>query len=107
MVKHVLYVEDEEGDAFLLKYAFQKIGIQDPFQLVADGEQAIQYLSGQGEYSDRQRFPMPCLILLDLNLPRRNGFEVLEWRREHPVARLIPVVIFTSSSNPADIRRLR
>jgi len=105
MVKHVLYVEDEESDAFLLKHCFQRIGIENPFQLVTDGERAIQYLSGGPPYAERQRFPLPCLILLDLNLPRRNGFEVLEWRREHPVAKLIPVVIFTSSHNPEDVRR--
>ncbi len=74
MLKHVLYIEDEESDAFLLKHSFQQIGIQDPFQLITDGEQAIAYLSGQGPYADQQRFPIPCLILLDLNLPRgRNS----------------------------------
>ncbi len=105
MGKHILYIEDEESDAFLLKHCFQQVGIEDPFQLVTDGDQAIQYLSGQGPYADRQRFPIPCLILLDLNIPKQNGFEVLEWRRQHPVAKLIPVVIFTSSSNPEDVRR--
>jgi CheY-like chemotaxis protein len=105
MTKHILYVEDEESDAFLLQHSFHQIGLTDPFQLVTDGDQAIQYLSGEGLYADRQRFPMPCLILLDLNLPCKNGFEVLEWRRHHPVAGLIPVIIFTSSTNPEDIRR--
>ena len=105
MVKHVLYVEDEEADAFLLKHAFEKIGITEPFQLVTDGEQAIEYLAGRPPYADRDRFPLPCLILLDLNLPRRNGFEVLQWRRDDPVCRLIPVVVFTSSSKPEDVRR--
>src|SRR5690348_17664555 len=100
MVKHLLYVEDEESDGFFLKLCFQEIGIQEPFQLVTDGEQAIHYLSGQGPYADRQRYPLPCLILLDLNLPRKSGFEILKWRRGHPVAKLIPVVIFTSSHNP-------
>ena len=104
MVKHILYIEDEESDAFFLKYAFEQIGIQEPFQLITDGAQAIEYLAGEGPYADRQRFPIPCLILLDLNLPRKNGFEILEWQRQHPVARLIPVVVLSSSHNPDDVR---
>lgn len=104
MSQHILYVEDEESDAFLLKHCFLKLGIHDPFQLVTDGEEAIAYLSGNGAYVDRDHYPLPCLILLDLNLPKKNGFEILEWRRRHSLISLIPVVIFTSSSNPEDIR---
>lgn len=105
MGKTILYVEDEDSDVYLLNHAFQEIGLQNPFTLVTDGEQAIRYLSAQEPYTDRDRYPWPCLIMLDLNVPRINGFEVLQWRRQHGPARKIPVVVFTSSSSQQDIER--
>ena len=106
MIKRVLlYVEDEESDAFLFKIAFRKIGVRDAFHHATDGEDAIRYLSGLGRYANRELYPVPCLVLLDLNLPRKNGFEFLQWRQSHATARRIPVVIYTSSNNPKDIER--
>ena len=70
---------------------------------MVDGDEAIQYLSGTGEFSDRTRYPLPCLLLLDLNLPRQSGLEVLEWVRSQPSLQSMPVVILTSSSQDRDI----
>ncbi len=105
MRRPIIYVEDEESDALLLKISFERIGVVDAFKLVPDGEQAIAYLAGKGNYANRELFPLPCLVLLDLNLPRKSGFEVLQWRRQDKVARTIPFIVFTSSSQPRDIQQ--
>ncbi|MDP9349733.1 MAG: response regulator, partial [Gemmatimonadota bacterium] len=74
-------------------------------QIASDGDQAVAYLSGEGEYADRSRYPLPGLVLLDVKLPRRSGHEVLEWIRAKPVLRRIPVVVLTSSDVPDDRNR--
>ena len=99
----VLYAEDEANDVFLMERAFAKAGITNPLQTVIDGAAAIRYLQGAGEFADRKHFPLPGLLLLDLNLPRRSGLEVLKWVREQPSLRSLPVVILTSSSQDRDI----
>lgn len=99
----LLYVEDEPNDAMLLEVAFRHAGISNPLKVVSDGEQAVEYLSGKGIYADREKYPLPCLVLLDLNLPLKPGFDVLRWMRAHPNLRTLPVLIFTSSDRPHDI----
>jgi CheY-like chemotaxis protein len=98
----VLYVEDEENDVFFMRYAFQEAGIQHGLESVGDGQHALAYLAGKAPYADRQQFPIPTLILLDLNLPLISGFEVLDWIREQPELQETPVVIFSSSGRPED-----
>src|SRR6185503_10901677 len=83
--------------------AFTKACVTNPLQIVNDGAAAIRYLSGTGEFEDRKRFPLPCLLLLDLNLPRRSGLEILKWVREQPRLQSVPVVLLTSSSHSRDI----
>jgi len=102
-MRPVLYAEDEDNDAYLMQRAFTKAGVSNPLQVVVDGDEAIQYLSGTGQFSDRTRYPLPCLLLLDLNLPRQSGLEVLEWVRSQPSLQSMPVVILTSSSQDRDI----
>ena len=99
----VLYAEDEENDAFLMQRAFLKACVSNPLQIVSDGDAAIQYLSGTGEFSDRTKYPPPCLLLLDLNMPRQSGLEVLKWVRSQPSLQSMPIVILTSSSQDRDI----
>jgi CheY-like chemotaxis protein len=102
-LRPVLYAEDEDNDAFLMQRAFAKAQVSNPLQVVNDGAAAIRYLSGTGEFSDRARFPAPCLVLLDLNLPRQSGLEVLQWARTQPSLQGLPIVILTSSNQNRDI----
>jgi PAS domain S-box-containing protein len=103
MSKTILLVEDEENDVFLMKHAFQQVGILNPLQVARDGKEAMDYLSGNGGYADRERFPLPCLTLLDLKLPRVMGLEVLKWMREQPELKPLIVIILTSSRLGPDI----
>ena len=95
-------VEDEEGDVFFMRQALQKASVLNPLQVVSDGQAAIDYFKGTGKFSNREEFPLPCLVLLDLKLPRVMGLNVLKWIREQPGLSMI-VVIFTSSREEVDI----
>ena len=77
----ILLVEDCAEDASLVQAAFKKWGINNPVRVVPDGEQAVDYLSGKAGFADRSQHPLPCLAILDLNLPTLSGFEVLQWIR--------------------------
>jgi len=101
----VLLVEDDLNDIFLVKRAFKMAHILNPLQVVTDGLEAIYYLRGAGKYSDRQAHPLPRLIVMDIKMPRKSGFEVLEWVKQDNKLRRIPVVIVSSSDNPGDINR--
>lgn len=99
----ILLVEDNANDVMLIRRVFTKSGIPNPLHVVGDGDKAIHYLSGAGEYADRTRYPLPLFILLDLKLPRKSGQEVLAWLRAQPVLRRIPVVVLTSSAMKSDV----
>jgi PAS domain S-box-containing protein len=98
----VLYVEDEESDALFMRRAFSNMGLASAFRLVSDGRAAIEYLSGTGKYADRNEYPLPAVVLLDLNLPQVPGFDVLKWMRNHPDFLATPVVVFSSSVRQED-----
>jgi CheY-like chemotaxis protein len=101
----VLLVEDDPDDVLLTRRAFAKAHFPTPLHVVSDGQGAIDYLGGEGEYADRGRFPLPLILLLDLKLPRRSGFEVLQWLRGQPGLRRIPVVVLTGSGQSVDVNR--
>ena len=103
----VLYVEDEETDAIFMERAFAEKGLGSKLRLVVTGRAAIEYLSGSGEFGDREKYPVPSLVLLDLNLPQVSGFGVLEWIRNHPDYRRLPVVVFSSSTREDDRTKAR
>lgn len=100
----LLWVEDDPDDILLGERALIKAGFEKPM-IVRDGDRAISYLSGKEEFSDRTRFPMPSLVLLNLKLPRMSGFEVLKWIRGAGGQRRMPVVILSSSQEQNDINR--
>jgi len=99
----ILLVEDRDDDVQLIRRAFRKISLRNPLQVARDGQEAVDYLSGEGEYSNRDEHPLPALILLDLKMPRMDGFEFLVWLRKQPAFRVLPVVVLTSSSQLRDV----
>ena len=101
----ILLVDDDANDILLIQRAFQKAGFRDNLKVVRDGEQAIRYLSGQDEYADRQKCPMPFLVLLDLKMPGMDGFDVLTWIRREPELKRLLVVVLTSSNLQSDVDR--
>lgn len=101
----VLLVEDDLNDIFLVKRAFKLTELDVPLQVVTDGQEAISYLKGDGKYADRTAHPVPHLIVMDIHMPRKSGFEVLEWVKRDGLLRRIPIVIVSSSDNPAEINR--
>jgi two-component system response regulator len=101
-MKTILQVDDDPNDIFLLQHAMKKVGVMNPIQVATDGRQAIDYLKGAGKFADRKKFPVPCLVLLDLKLPFVMGLEVLKWIRQQPGAPLI-VLLLTASAEDTDI----
>ncbi|MBW4605606.1 MAG: response regulator [Calothrix sp. FI2-JRJ7] len=102
----ILLVEDNPKDVLLMQRAVRKAGIANPLQVVNDGDAAVLYLSGQAPYNDRNSYPLPVLILLDLKLPRRSGAEVLMWLRQQPGIKRLPVVVLTASQEYIDINNV-
>ncbi len=101
-MKTILQVEDDPNDVFLFQHAMEKAGVMNPVQVATDGQQAIDYLQGTGKFADREKFPFPSLVLLDLKLPYVMGLDVLKWIRNGPAAALI-VLILTASGEEADV----
>jgi CheY-like chemotaxis protein len=101
-MKIILQVEDDPNDVFFLQHAMNKAGVANPIQVVSDGRLAIDYLQGVGKFANRDRFPLPCLILLDLKLPYVMGLDVLRWIRQKSGLDLV-VVLLTASAEDADI----
>jgi two-component system response regulator len=102
MTGTILLVEDEPNDVFFMQQAMKKAGVVNPLQVANDGQQAIDYFRGAGKFANREEFPLPCLVLLDLKLPYVMGLDVLKWIRHRPEAAVI-VVILSSSKYEADI----
>ena len=101
-MKTILQVEDDPNDVFFLQHAMKKAEVANPVQVASDGQQAIDYLKGAGKFADREKFPVPCLVLLDLKLPYVMGLEVLRWIREQ-TGTAFPVVMLSASAEAADI----
>lgn len=103
--KTILVIEDDPHERFFMERAFRHNGVRDPIHFVNSGEEAMDYLSGLGRYADRALFAYPTFIISDLNMPGADGFAMLQKIKSNPHWATIPVVIFTSSEEPADIQR--
>ena len=101
----ILLVEDQEDDVLLVQRAFRKAHLRNPLRVVRNGEEAIAYLQGDAPYNQREEYPLPTVMLLDLKMPRKNGFEVLEWIRQQPGLKTLRVVVLTASDQPQDVTR--
>ena len=101
----ILLVDDSENDTFLFRVASEKAMLRNPLQEVHDGEQAVGYLSGTPPFNDRTKYPLPILMLLDLKMPKKSGFEVLSWLRSESELRRLPVFILSASLRKEDVDR--
>lgn len=101
----ILVADDDTQDTMLVQMAVERAALSLRIDTVRDGEEAINYLMGRSPYADRTAHPFPSLMLLDLKMPRLSGFDVLDYVRRQPGLRQLPIVIFSSSDDPKDIRR--
>ncbi len=101
----ILVAEDREDDVLLIRQAFARAHIPNPLFVVRDGEEVISYLEGQGKYSNRAEYPLPDLLLLDLKMPRVNGFEVIAWVRSQPSLAALRILVLTSSDEIRDVNQ--
>lgn len=100
----VLLVDDSENDLLLSRLAFNKAGFNARLQTVGDGETAIAYLKGEARFGDRERFPLPAAVLLDLNMPKMTGFDLLSFVRNEPAFHRIPFIVLTASARSEDVQ---
>ncbi len=107
MAQVILVADDDPDDVFLLSRAFLTAGLPHRVLHVRDGQEAISYLAGEQNYVDRFRFPLPALLVLDLKLPRRNGFDVVSWVREQEKFQDLPIAVISSSEKPEDLQRAK
>ena len=101
----ILLAEDSADDVDMFRRAFKQAYIEAPLYVVSDGEEATAYLDGEGKFGNRAEFPLPDLFLLDLKMPRKNGFEVLAWLRTHPTLCPLRTVVLTTSEDIKDVTR--
>jgi CheY-like chemotaxis protein len=103
--KVILLVEDNDDDIFLTQIALKKAGCQNPLHVVTDGLEAVEYLGGTGKFTDREKYPFPSLVLLDLKLPYRSGLEILAWMRSMGLFARTTVAVLTGSNEPSDLKK--
>ena len=105
--KSVLLVDDGENDLVLLRIALGRAGFRGPIREARGGQEAMAYLGGSGVYADRKKYLLPTFMLLDLNMPKVSGFELLAWVRaqEDAILKNLPIVILSASMRALDMDR--
>jgi CheY-like chemotaxis protein len=103
--KKILYADDDPNDVFIFRMAFKRATLPHELYVVENGEAAINWMEGKGKFHDRDQFPTPDVIILDLKMPRKSGFDVLEWLRTKPELADRPVIVLSSSDDPGDVKR--
>lgn len=103
----LLVVEDDPNDVLFIRRGLLKAGLEGSIREARDGEEALAYLEGRGDFQDRTKHPLPSLVLLDLKLPKRSGLEVLAWLRGRADLKETPVIVLTSSNEDRDMERAR
>lgn len=101
----ILLAEDDWNDIFLFRCALEEAGVSSPLSIVRNGQEAIDYLSGNDIYADREKYPWPSAMLLDLNMPVVDGFGVLAWWRKQDAQHDLPIIVLSSASQESDIQR--
>jgi CheY-like chemotaxis protein len=104
---NILLVEDREEDVLIFRRAFKSADLHHSINHVPDGEEAVKYLSRQAPYNDDASYPVPDVVVLDLKMPKKDGFEILEWLRDQNALKPAPVVVLTSSDREQDIKRAK
>lgn len=99
----ILLVEDNPDDVFFVERAFKAAKLEHPLFIVSDGKEAIEYMSSAGQYADRHKFPLPRLVIADLKMPVVSGFDLIKWMRNDSRARLVPIIVLSSSALPDDV----
>jgi len=98
----ILLVEDDPGDVFLMERALKKAHLSNPLRVVSTGQEALDYFSGVEKFADREQYPIPSIVFLDLKLPYVHGFEVLAWIKRQPHLESVVVIVLTSSCEEKD-----
>lgn len=103
--KPILLVEDSADDVFFFRHALERAELKNPVHVVADVDKALAYLVGEGEFSDRAKFPVPSIVIIDLRLPGKDGFHVVEWIARRPELRTVLVVVLTGGGKIGDVSK--
>src|SRR5258706_2005815 len=101
----ILIGEDRDDDVLLIRHSLKRAHVFNPIQVVGNGEEVIAYLKGEGKFANRDEFPLPTLLLLDLKMPRTDGFQVLQWIRRQTTLKALRVIVLTSSADIRDVNR--
>ena len=101
----LLLVEDNEDDVFLMQRALKAARVVNPLFVVEDGQEAVDFLGGTGKFADRERYPLPSVVFLDLKLPFLSGHDVLAWIRRQKELESLVVIVLTSSNEASDLSR--
>jgi DNA-binding response OmpR family regulator len=101
----ILYAEDQADDAIIFKMAFKRATLPQSVFIVDDGQAAIDWLGGKDQYGDRSKYPLPDILILDLKMPKKSGFDVLQWVRTEGHFQTLPVIILSSSDEESDVQK--